>query len=91
MLIQRWATCFLSSKDASKDVHTCEYIFDYIDKCIEDLGAENILHVITYNDTNNVAASRLLKDTRPRTFWTGCAAHTSCWVLLKLWSKQNRS
>ncbi|XP_056850759.1 uncharacterized protein LOC130500076 [Raphanus sativus] len=72
----REGTCFLSSKDASKDAHTGEYIFSYIDKCIEDLGAEKVMQVVTDNATNNVAAARLLKEKRPRIFWTGCAAHT---------------
>ncbi|KAL0742659.1 hypothetical protein Bca4012_084172 [Brassica carinata] len=72
----RGGTCFLSSKDASKDAHTGEYIFSYIDKCIEDLGAEKVVQVVTDNATNNVAAARLLKDKRPKIFWTGCAAHT---------------
>ncbi|CAN7057041.1 unnamed protein product [Brassica oleracea var. botrytis] len=72
----RGGTCFLSSKDSSKDSHTGEYIFNYIDKCIEDLGAEMVVQVVTDNATNNVAAAKLLKEKRPRVFWTGCAAHT---------------
>ena len=72
----RGGTCFLSSKDASKDSHTGEYIFNYIDKCIEDLGAEKVVQVVTDNATNNVAAAKLLKEKRPRVFWTGCASHT---------------
>ncbi|CAN7091342.1 unnamed protein product, partial [Brassica rapa subsp. narinosa] len=72
----RGGTCFLSSKDASKDAHTGAYIFNYIDKCIGDLGAERVVQVVTDNATNNVAAARLLKEKWPRIFWTGCAAHT---------------
>ncbi|ESQ30701.1 hypothetical protein EUTSA_v10012177mg, partial [Eutrema salsugineum] len=72
----RGGTCFLSSKDASKDSHTGQYIFNYIDKCIEDIGAEKIVQVVTDNATNNVAAAKLLKEKRPSIFWTGCAAHT---------------
>lgn len=71
----RGGTCFLSSKDASKDSHTGEYIFNYIDKCIENLGAEKVVQVVTDNATNNVAAAKLLKEKRPRVFWTG-SAHT---------------
>ena len=33
----RGDTCFLSSKDTSKDSHTGEFIFNYIDQCIEDI------------------------------------------------------
>ena len=72
----RGGTCFLSSKDTSKDSHTGEFIFNYIDQCIEDIGADNIVQVVTDNATNNVAAAKMLKQKRPRIFWTGCAAHT---------------
>ncbi|CAN6869304.1 unnamed protein product [Brassica oleracea] len=69
-------TCFLSSKDTSKDSHTGEYIFNYIDQWIEDIGAAKVVQVVTDNATNNVAAAKMLKQKRPNIFWTGCAAHT---------------
>ncbi|ESQ50742.1 hypothetical protein EUTSA_v10022981mg [Eutrema salsugineum] len=72
----RGGTCFLSSKDTSKDAHTGEYIFNYIDKCIEDVGPARVVQVVTDNATNNVAASKMLKEKRPNIFWSGCAAHT---------------
>ena len=34
------------------------------------------MQVVTDNETNNVAAANLLKEKRPRVFWTGCAART---------------
>ncbi|ESQ29475.1 hypothetical protein EUTSA_v10023973mg [Eutrema salsugineum] len=72
----RGGTCFLSSKDTSKDSHTGEYIFKYIDGCIEELGATRIVQVVTDNAKNNVAAAKMLKEKRPTIFWSGCAAHT---------------
>ncbi|CAN6813214.1 unnamed protein product, partial [Brassica oleracea] len=72
----RGGTCFLSSKDTSKDSHTGEFIFNYIDQCIEDIGADKIVQVVTDNATNKVAAAKMLKQKRPRIFWTGCVAHT---------------
>ncbi|XP_048604830.1 uncharacterized protein LOC125582270 [Brassica napus] len=72
----RGGTCFLSSKDTSKDSHTGEYIFNYIDQWIEDIGAAKVVQVVTDNATNNVAAAKMLKQKRPNIFWTGCAAHT---------------
>ncbi|KAG7544115.1 hypothetical protein ISN45_Aa07g039810 [Arabidopsis thaliana x Arabidopsis arenosa] len=72
----RGGTCFLSSKDTSKDSHTGEFIFKYIEKCIGDIGAKKVVQVVTDNATNNVAAARMLKEMRPNIFWTGCAAHT---------------
>uniref|UniRef100_A0A1J3FQ98 DUF659 domain-containing protein n=1 Tax=Noccaea caerulescens TaxID=107243 RepID=A0A1J3FQ98_NOCCA len=72
----RGGTCFRSSMNSSKDSHTGIYIFDYIDKCIEDIGAEKVVPVVTDNATNNVAAAKLLKQKKPSIFWSGCAAHT---------------
>ncbi|CAA7023825.1 unnamed protein product [Microthlaspi erraticum] len=72
----RGGTCFLSSKDASKDAHTGEYIFQYIDKCIEEIGADKVVQAVIDNATNNVSATRLLRQKRPNIFWSSCAAHT---------------
>ncbi|CAN6900566.1 unnamed protein product [Brassica oleracea] len=62
--------------NTSKDSHTGEYIFNYIDQWIEDIGAAKVVQVVTDNATNNVAAAKMLKQKRPNIFWTGCAAHT---------------
>ena len=72
----RGGTCFLSSKDASTESHTGLYIFEYIDRCIGEVGAHKVVQVVTDNALNNVAASKMLKEKRPNIFWTGCAAHT---------------
>jgi len=68
--------CFLSSKDASTNSHTGLYIFEYVDRCIADVGAKNVVQVVTDNALNNVAAAKMLKEKRPNIFWTGCVAHT---------------
>ncbi|CAF1839805.1 BnaC04g19660D [Brassica napus] len=67
---------FSSSKDTPKDSHTGDYIFQYIDQWSEDIGSERIVQVVTNNATNNVAAAKMLKEKRPKIFWTGCTAHT---------------
>ena len=69
-------TTFLSSKEASDEAHTGSYIFEYVDKCIEEVGAENVVQVVTDNASNNMAAGDLLKLKRPNIFWTSCATHT---------------
>ena len=56
--------------------HTGKYIFEYVDKCIEDVGPQNVIQVVTDNASNNMAAANLLKEKRPNIFWTSCAAHT---------------
>ncbi|CAF2085644.1 unnamed protein product [Brassica napus] len=72
----RGGTFFLSSKDASTESHTGLYIFEYIDRCIGEVGAHKVVQVVTDNALNNVAASKMLKEKRPNIFWTGSAAHT---------------
>ncbi|CAH9140124.1 unnamed protein product [Cuscuta epithymum] len=69
-------TCFLSSLDASNESHTGEFIFEYVDKCIQEVGPENVVQIVTDNATNNVLAAKYLKEKRPNIFWSGCAAHT---------------
>ncbi|MFS8002642.1 putative ribonuclease H-like superfamily [Helianthus anomalus] len=68
-------TVFLSSKECSNEAHTSEMIFEYVDKCIEEVP-ENVVQVVTDNASNNMGASKLLKEKRPTIFWTSCATHT---------------
>ncbi|GFS33428.1 HAT transposon superfamily protein [Actinidia rufa] len=69
-------TTFLSSREDSEEAHTGQYIFEYVDKCIEDVGPQNVIQVVTDNASNNMATTDLLKKKRPNIFWTSCAAHT---------------
>ncbi|XP_022007684.1 uncharacterized protein LOC110906938 [Helianthus annuus] len=69
-------TVFLSSKECSNEAHTSENIFEYVDKCIEEVGPENVVQVVTDNASNNMGASKLLKEKRPTIFWISCATHT---------------
>ncbi|KAG5542347.1 hypothetical protein RHGRI_022029 [Rhododendron griersonianum] len=72
---KEWTT-FLSSKETSDESHTGEYIFNYVDKCIEEVGPKNVVQVVTDNASNNMAAAKLLKVKRPNIFWSSCATHT---------------
>ncbi|XP_038695445.1 uncharacterized protein LOC119992724 [Tripterygium wilfordii] len=67
---------FISSREDSDASHTGTYIFDYVDKCIEDVGQEKVVQVVTDNASNNMAAASLMEKKRPNLFWTFCAAHT---------------
>lgn len=69
-------TTFLSSIESSADAHTGKYIFDFVDKWIEEVGSKNVTQVVTDNAFNNMAAAKLLNDKRPYIFWTSCATHT---------------
>ena len=82
----RGGTMFLSSKDCSEEAHTGEFIYEYVKGCIEDVGVENVVQVVTDNAPNNMAAARFLKEKMPDIFWTSCAAQT---VNLMLRALQN--
>ncbi|GJZ03815.1 ribonuclease H-like domain-containing protein [Tanacetum coccineum] len=69
-------TLFLSSKECSGEAHTSEYIYDYVDACIQEVGAEHVVQIVTDNASNNMGAASLLKVTRPKIFWTSCVTHT---------------
>ncbi|CAO2038512.1 unnamed protein product, partial [Urochloa humidicola] len=67
---------FLESKEVSEESHTGQMIFEYVDGCIERVGAGNVVQVVTDNASNNMAAKDLLFVKRPSIFWTSCATHT---------------
>jgi len=69
-------TTFISSIEMSAMSHTSEVIFELVDKAIKDIGADNVVQVVTDNASNNMGAKKLLPEKRPHIFWTSCAAHT---------------
>ncbi|CAE5959162.1 unnamed protein product [Arabidopsis arenosa] len=60
----------------SKEPQTGKFIFEYVDKCIEDVGVEKVVQVITDSAENNLAAAKMLKEKRLGIFWSTCAADT---------------
>nr|XP_020194526.2 uncharacterized protein LOC109780341 [Aegilops tauschii subsp. strangulata] len=67
--------CFSDSVDCSGDRKDGKYIFDLVDKCIEEIGEENVVQVVTDNASVNVSAASMLTAKRSSIFWNGCAAH----------------
>ncbi|GJX09051.1 putative transcription factor/ chromatin remodeling BED-type(Zn) family protein [Tanacetum coccineum] len=53
----REGTTFLSSVECSINSHTGQFIFEYVDKGIKDVGPQNVIQVVTDNATNNMAAA----------------------------------
>ena len=47
-----------------------------MNSCIDKVGADNVVQVVTDNASNNMAAKDLLSVERPKIFWTSCATHT---------------
>ena len=54
---------------------TTDYIFSLMDKIVEEVGEENIVQVVTDNETSFKAACMLLMDKHKHLFWSPCAAH----------------
>jgi hypothetical protein len=67
--------CFLDSVDCSAMKKDGKYIFDLVDRCIQEIGEEHVVQVVTDNASVNTAAASLLAAKRPSIFWNGCAAH----------------
>ncbi|XP_019185978.1 PREDICTED: uncharacterized protein LOC109180724 [Ipomoea nil] len=47
-------TVFLTSKECSLDSHTSEYIYEFVEHGIEQVGVENVVQVVTDNASNNM-------------------------------------
>nr|XP_048336961.1 uncharacterized protein LOC125424192 [Ziziphus jujuba var. spinosa] len=69
-------TTFVSLKEALDDAHTGQYIFNYVNKCIKDIGYENVVQIVTDNASNNMATANLLALEWSNIFWISCASHT---------------
>ncbi|XP_042380460.1 uncharacterized protein LOC121972910 [Zingiber officinale] len=72
----RLGTIFLSSKESSDEIHTSQLIYEYVEQCIQKVGPENVVQIVTDNASNNMGAAKLLKEKRPTIFWTSCATHS---------------
>eukprot|EP00256_Glycine_max_P052743 XP_014619183.2 uncharacterized protein LOC102664778 [Glycine max] len=68
-------TQFVRSVDASEYMKTGQKIFELLDSFVEEIGEKNVIQVVTGNGSNYVLAGKILQVTRPKIFWTPCAAH----------------
>lgn len=71
-------TMFLHAIDASKPgtVVTGEFIMSHLRTAINEIGAENIVQVITDNGSNCVSMGRMLEEEFPSIVWSPCASHS---------------
>ncbi|XP_020884646.1 uncharacterized protein LOC110229242 [Arabidopsis lyrata subsp. lyrata] len=58
------------------EAHTGGYIFEYVKGCIEEIGEENVVQVVTDNAANNMSAAKIMKEIKPSIFWTSCGTHS---------------
>ncbi|XP_058755022.1 uncharacterized protein LOC131628172 [Vicia villosa] len=68
-------TMFVKSVDASADMKTGQKLFQLLDSFVEEIGESNVVQLVTDNGSNYVLAGRHLQVSRPKIFWTPCAAH----------------
>lgn len=66
---------FLDSVDCSGERKDGKYIFELVDKWIDEIGEEHVVQVVTDNASVNTTTSSLLRAKRLSIFWNGCAAH----------------
>ena len=69
-------TMFLRSVDASDQVKDAHLLFCPLDDVVKEVGAQNVVQVITDNASNYVAAGKLLEDKHP-TIWKVVRGQTS--------------
>ena len=66
---------FLDSVECSGDRKDGKYIFELVDRYIEEIGEEHVVQVVTDNASVNTSATTLLTAKRPSIFRNGCVAH----------------
>ncbi|XP_057746591.1 uncharacterized protein LOC130965846 [Arachis stenosperma] len=67
--------CFVKSVDASSMVKNASSLCDLFSEVIEWIGPDNVVHVVTDNTANYVAAGRLINRKFEIIHWSPCAAH----------------
>jgi hypothetical protein len=68
-------TFFLKTIDASDMLESSEKLFKMMDDVVEEVGEENVVHVVTEYTPYYVAAAGMLMAKRTRLYWTPCATH----------------
>ncbi|XP_019097479.1 PREDICTED: uncharacterized protein LOC104772763 [Camelina sativa] len=68
--------CTVMTNACSDEAHIGGYIFEYVKGCIEEIGEENVVQVVTDNAANNMAAAKMMKEIKPSLFWTSCVTHS---------------
>lgn len=67
-------TMFLKSVDASHIVASADTLYELLRHVVEEVGAANVVQVITNNTESHVLAGKRLTETFPTLFWTPCAS-----------------
>ncbi|XP_016177910.1 uncharacterized protein LOC107620230 [Arachis ipaensis] len=68
-------TIFLKFVDTSHASKTADLLFKLFRDVVNFVGLENVVHIVTDNAANYVAAGRLLEAEFPKLYWSLCAAY----------------
>ncbi|WJX29351.1 hypothetical protein P8452_18003 [Trifolium repens] len=68
-------TMFVKSVDASAYMKIGQKVYELLDSFVEEVGESNVVQLVTDNGSNYVLAGKHLQVSRPKIFWTPCAAH----------------
>ncbi|XP_075500071.1 uncharacterized protein LOC142538644 [Primulina tabacum] len=66
---------FHSSVDCTNKRKTADFILSLLNNVFDDIGEENVVHVVTDSESANKAAGQKLMIERLHMFWSRCAAH----------------
>ncbi|XP_073290495.1 uncharacterized protein [Primulina huaijiensis] len=68
-------TVFIESVDGSSYSHTGAKLFDLFNKYVQQIGAKNVVQIVTDSASANILAGRHLEAQYPHLYWSPCAAH----------------
>ena len=66
---------FLKLVDATDSSKTGDFLFKLVKDVVNHVGPENVVHFVTDNASNMVAAGRRIEDELKSIYWSPCAAH----------------
>lgn len=66
---------FIKSVDASAIVTDAQLLCNLFSEIVDMVGASNVVHLVTDNESNFKAAGRLLNEKYGNICWSPCAAH----------------
>ncbi|XP_010277640.1 PREDICTED: uncharacterized protein LOC104612032 [Nelumbo nucifera] len=68
-------TMFNKSINACSDRHNAQYLFNLMNAVVDEVGAENVVQIVTDNGSAYKVAGKMLKQKRKHLYWTPCATH----------------
>jgi len=76
MAVTESGPIFLNSVNAEGEVKNQHYVAEKLEDCIKEVGAQNVIQIITDNAFACKAAGVIVESRYPHIFWTSCVVHT---------------